>query len=170
MYSVTCLNRIAMGPNFPAGFRISGIRIMQVEIVINWVNGTKYDVRYRQDSGLDKVRFRQVTLYVNTFMRINSGHCHLGQSLRGFMYFGLSKWVRLGAHNLYYDVTALAAAMQYLETWKETWPLGRHEELSSLHVTSLDQSYFLFVISIIWGIIIINVKLCLLLVFMHFIS
>ena len=30
---------------------------------------------------------------------------------------------------------------------------GRHDDLSSLHVTSLNQSYIFFIVSIIWGII-----------------
>ena len=54
------------------------------------------------------------------------------------------KSVRLGAQNLYYDVTALAAAAQCRKTRQEdTTSWGRHGDLSTLHVTSLDQSYFI---------------------------
>ena len=52
-----------------------------------------------------------------------------------------SQWVRLGV--MYYDVIALAAAAQCRETWQgDTTSKGRHDDLSLLHVTALDQSYF----------------------------
>ena len=72
-----------------------------------------------------------------------------------------SQWMRLGAPDMYYDVIALAAAADSRETRQgETTSGGRHDDLSSLHVTALDQSYFcmwllltnhisLFVISIL---------------------
>ena len=56
-----------------------------------------------------------------------------------------SQWARLVAQNIYmcYDVIALAAAAQCRETWKGyTTSGGRRDNLSSLHVTALDQSYF----------------------------
>ena len=57
--------------------------------------------------------------------------------------FKYSVWARRIAQNLYYDVTGLAPAAQCRETWQgDTTFGGRHEDLSSLHVTSLDQSYF----------------------------
>ena len=54
-----------------------------------------------------------------------------------------SQWERLGAQNMYFDVTALAAAAECRETGQgDTTSGGRHDDLFSLHVTSLDQSYF----------------------------
>ena len=54
-----------------------------------------------------------------------------------------SQWVRLGAQNIYYDVIALAAAAQCRETRQGDTTSGRrHDDLFSIHVTSLDQSYF----------------------------
>ena len=54
-----------------------------------------------------------------------------------------SKWVRLCAQNLYYGVTVLAAAAQCRKTRQgDTTSGGRHDDLSFLHVTALDQSYF----------------------------
>ena len=53
-----------------------------------------------------------------------------------------SKWVKLGAQNLYYDVTALVAAAHCRQTWQgDMTSGGRHEDLSSFHVTALDQLY-----------------------------
>ena len=53
------------------------------------------------------------------------------------------QWERLGAQNIYYDVIALAAAAECRETRQgDTTSGGRHDDLFSLHVTSLDQSYF----------------------------
>ena len=54
-----------------------------------------------------------------------------------------SQWVRLGAQNMYYDVIALAAAAQCRETRQGDMASGgRHDDLSSLHVTALDHLYF----------------------------
>ena len=63
---------------------------------------------------------------------------------RSFAYFGFYyESVRLGAQNLYYNVTALAATAQCREARQgNTTSGGRHGDLSSLHVTSLDQLYF----------------------------
>ena len=59
-----------------------------------------------------------------------------------FWPFILREW-DFARKNLYYDVTALAAAAQSHETWQgDITSGGRHKDLSSLHVTSLDQSYF----------------------------
>ena len=56
---------------------------------------------------------------------------------------------------LKHDVIQRRAFCSLHETWQgKTTSGGRHDDLFSLHVTSLDQSYFLCVISIIWGIII----------------
>ena len=53
----------------------------------------------------------------------------------------LSQWDC--TQNPYYDVTALAADTQCREARQgDTTSGGRHDNLSSLHVTSLDQSYF----------------------------
>ena len=44
---------------------------------------------------------------------------------------------------MYYDVLALAATAQCRETRQgDTMSGGRHDDLSSLHVTALDESYF----------------------------
>ena len=44
---------------------------MIVKVVLYLVNGTKYKIRYRQDSGLDKGQFRQVTVYPRSIARKN---------------------------------------------------------------------------------------------------
>ena len=57
--------------------------------------------------------------------------------------FSHSQRVRLGAQNTYHDIIALSAAAQCRETRQgDTTSGGRHDDLSSLHVTALDQSYF----------------------------
>ena len=54
-----------------------------------------------------------------------------------------SQWERLGTQNMYYDVTALATAERCaVRQDRETWRLEGDNDLFSLHVTSLDQSYF----------------------------
>ena len=61
------------------------------------------------------------------------------------------------AFHSYYDIIALAATdlEQCRETRQgDTMPEGRHNNLSSLYVTALDH-ISLFVISILWGIIIV---------------
>ena len=51
--------------------------------------------------------------------------------------------VRLRAQNMYYDVISLAATAQCRETRQGDTTSGvRHDDLFSLHVTALDQSYF----------------------------
>ena len=54
-----------------------------------------------------------------------------------------SQGVSFGAQNMYYDVIALAVAAQCRETRQgDSTSGGRHDDLSSLHATALDQSYF----------------------------